>query len=164
MTTANVRPVREDDPKPSRVSVEASALSLPKRVWRTCHVAGRHQQEAAVALCPRACCPDTGRNKRSHLSNSPKFGIARGRGHARQHWLATIDANISLRELVDRATISAHRARTMAVTSRRKLVSDIMRAAAGRAPIIMVRFPSQPTAFRISERERITPIIRRPRG
>jgi hypothetical protein len=34
-TTTKVRPVREDDPKPPRVSVEALALSLPKRAWRT---------------------------------------------------------------------------------------------------------------------------------
>jgi SRSO17 transposase len=34
-TTPKVRPVSEDDPKPPRVSVEALALSLPKRAWRT---------------------------------------------------------------------------------------------------------------------------------
>jgi SRSO17 transposase len=35
MSTVKVRPVCEDDPKPPRVSVEALALSLPKRAWRT---------------------------------------------------------------------------------------------------------------------------------
>jgi hypothetical protein len=34
-STTKVRPVREDDPKPPRVSVEELALSLPKRAWRT---------------------------------------------------------------------------------------------------------------------------------
>jgi SRSO17 transposase len=34
-TTTKVRPVREDDPKPPRVSVETLALGLPKRAWRT---------------------------------------------------------------------------------------------------------------------------------
>src|SRR5215475_11002198 len=35
LSTTKVRPVREGDPKPPRVSVEALALSLPKRAWRT---------------------------------------------------------------------------------------------------------------------------------
>jgi hypothetical protein len=30
-----VRPVREGEPKPPRVSVEELAFSLPKRAWRT---------------------------------------------------------------------------------------------------------------------------------
>jgi SRSO17 transposase len=34
-STTKVRPVREDDPKPPRVSVEQLALSLPKPAWRT---------------------------------------------------------------------------------------------------------------------------------
>jgi hypothetical protein len=34
-STTKVRLVREDDPKPPRVSVEKLALSLPKRAWRT---------------------------------------------------------------------------------------------------------------------------------
>jgi len=34
-STTKVRPVREDDPEPPRVSVEKLALSLPKRAWRT---------------------------------------------------------------------------------------------------------------------------------
>jgi DDE superfamily endonuclease len=34
-STTKVCEVREDDPKPPRVSVEELALSLPKRAWRT---------------------------------------------------------------------------------------------------------------------------------
>src|SRR5712675_1920368 len=35
VSTVKVRPVRKDNPKPPRVSVEALALSLPKHAWRT---------------------------------------------------------------------------------------------------------------------------------
>jgi hypothetical protein len=35
LLATKVRPVREDNSKPPRVSVEALALSLPKRAWRT---------------------------------------------------------------------------------------------------------------------------------
>jgi hypothetical protein len=34
-STSNVRLVREDDPKPRRVSIEELVLSLPKRAWST---------------------------------------------------------------------------------------------------------------------------------
>jgi len=48
---------REDDPKAApRVSVEALALSLPKRAWRTVTWREGNQREAAIALCPCGAC------------------------------------------------------------------------------------------------------------
>jgi hypothetical protein len=47
-----VRPVREDDPKPPRVSVEALALSLPKSAWRTVACREGTNKKLRTAHCP----------------------------------------------------------------------------------------------------------------
>jgi hypothetical protein len=47
-----VRPVREDDPKPPRVSVEAIGAQPAQARLAYRYVTGRHQQDAAVARFP----------------------------------------------------------------------------------------------------------------
>jgi SRSO17 transposase len=102
-TTTKVRPVREDDPKPPRVSVEALALSLPKRAWRT--VAWREGTNRKLRS----------RFARVRVRVSPIRGEARfaeetlliewpkGEAKPTKYWLATVDPEMSLRQLVDLA-------------------------------------------------------------
>jgi SRSO17 transposase len=102
-TTTKVRPVREDDPKPPRVSVEALALSLPKRAWRT--VAWREGTNVKLRS----------RFARVRVRVSPIRGEARfaeetllvewpkGEAKPTKYWLATVDPKMSLRRLVDLA-------------------------------------------------------------
>ncbi len=102
-TTTKVRPVREDDPKPPRVSVEALALSLPKRAWRT--VAWREGTNVKLRS----------RFARVRVRVSPIRGEARfaeetlliewpkDEAKPTKYWLATVDPDIPLRRLVDLA-------------------------------------------------------------
>jgi SRSO17 transposase len=102
-STTKVRPVREDDPKPPRVSVEALALSLPKRAWRT--VAWREGTNVKLRS----------RFARVRVRAAPIRGEARfaeetlliewpkGEDKPTKYWLATVDPDMPLRRLVDLA-------------------------------------------------------------
>jgi SRSO17 transposase len=103
--TVKVRPVREDDPKPPRVSVEALALSLPKRAWRTV----TWREGTNVKLRSRFA--------RVRVRAAPIRGEARfaeetlliewpkGEAKPTKYWLTTVDPNMSLRRLVDLAKL-----------------------------------------------------------
>ena len=105
LSTTKVRPVRADDPKPPRVSVEALALSLPKRAWRA--VAWREGTNKKL------------RSRFAHVRVrvSPIRGEARfaeetlliewpkGEAKPTKYWLATLPANIAFRRLVDIAKL-----------------------------------------------------------
>jgi SRSO17 transposase len=102
-TTTKVRPVREDDPKPPRVSVEALALSLPKRAWRT--VAWREgtnkKLRSRFARVRVRVAPIRGESRFAEetlLIEWPK-----GEAKPTKYWLATVDPDMSLRKLVDLA-------------------------------------------------------------
>jgi SRSO17 transposase len=82
-STVKVRPVREDDPKPPRVSVEEiGAQPAQARLAHRC-VAGRHQREAAVALCPcaGARCADPGRSTFCRRDAAHRMAQGRGQAH-----------------------------------------------------------------------------------
>jgi SRSO17 transposase len=99
-STTKVRPVREDDPKPPRVSVEALALSLPKRAWRT--VAWREGTNKKLRS----------RFARVRVRAAPIRGEARfaeetlliewpkGEAKPTKYWL-TVNPDMPLRRLVD---------------------------------------------------------------
>jgi DDE superfamily endonuclease len=105
MTTTKVRPVRENGPKPPRVSVEALALNLPKRAWRT--VAWREGTNKKLRS----------RFARVRVRVAPMRGEARfaeetlliewpkGEAKPTKYWLATVSTDMSLRGLVDRAKL-----------------------------------------------------------
>jgi SRSO17 transposase len=105
LSTTKVRPVRQDDPKPPRVSVEALALSLPKRAWRT--VAWREGTNKKLRS----------RFARVRVRVSPIRGEARfaeetlliewpkSEDKPIKYWLATVDPDMSLRRLVDLAKL-----------------------------------------------------------
>jgi SRSO17 transposase len=105
MPTVKVRPVREDDPKPPRVSVKALALSLPKRAWRT--VTWREGTNAKLRS----------RFARVRVRAAPIRGEARfaeetlliewpkGEAKPTKFWLTTVDPDMPLRRLVDLAKL-----------------------------------------------------------
>src|SRR5712664_316970 len=100
-TTTKVRPVREDDPKPPRVSVEALALSLPKRAWRT--VAWREgtnkKLRSRFARVRVRISPTRGESRFAEetlLIEWPK-----DEAKPTKYWLATVAPEMSLRRLVD---------------------------------------------------------------
>jgi SRSO17 transposase len=102
-TTTKVRPVREDDPKPPRVSVEALALSLPKRAWRT--VAWREgtnrklrSRFARVRVRVSPIRGETRFAEETLLIEWPK-----GEAKPTKYWLATVDPDMLLTRLVDLA-------------------------------------------------------------
>ena len=103
MPTTKVRPVREDDPKPPRVSVKELALSLPKRAWRT--VAWREGTNAKLrsrfARVRVRAAPIRGEARFSEetlLIEWPK-----GEATPIKYWLTTVDPDMPLRRLVDLA-------------------------------------------------------------
>ena len=102
-TTTKVRPVREGDPKPPRVSVEALALSLPKRAWRT--VAWREgtnrklrSRFAQVRVRVSPIRSESRFAEETLLIEWPK-----GEAKPTKYWLATADQNMLLTQLVDLA-------------------------------------------------------------
>jgi SRSO17 transposase len=103
LSTTKVRPVREDDPKPPRVSVEALARGLPKRAWRT--VAWREgtnkRLRSRFARVRVRVSPIRGESrfaKETLLIEWPK-----GEAKPTKYWLATVDPDMSLRQFVDLA-------------------------------------------------------------
>jgi len=102
-TTTKVRPVREDDPKPPRVSVEELAFSLPKLAWRT--VAWREgtnrKLRSRFAHVRVRVSPIRGESRFAEetlLIEWPK-----GEAKPTKYWLATVDQNMLLTQLVDLA-------------------------------------------------------------
>src|SRR6516164_2170963 len=70
------------------------------------HMARRHEQSFALALCPRPGTHGTDQARRRAAGRNAANRVARGRGRARQvleYWLSTVDKNISFRALVDLA-------------------------------------------------------------
>jgi SRSO17 transposase len=103
-TTTKVRPVRDDDPKPSpRVSVEALALSLPKRAWRTVvwREGTNKKLRSRFARVRVRVAPIRGESrfaKETLLIEWPK-----GEAKPTKYWLATVDPDMPLTRLVDLA-------------------------------------------------------------
>jgi SRSO17 transposase len=102
-TTTKVRPVRDDDQKPPRVSVEALALSLPKRAWRT--VAWREgtnvklrSRFARVRVRVSPTRGETRFGEETLLIEWPK-----DEAKPTKYWLATVDPDMLLTQLVDLA-------------------------------------------------------------
>jgi SRSO17 transposase len=102
-TTTKVRLVRDDDQKPLRVSVEALALSLPKRAWRT--VAWREgtnvKLRSRFARVRVRVSPTRGEARFAEetlLIEWPKDGAK-----PTKYWLATVDPDMLLTQLVDLA-------------------------------------------------------------
>jgi SRSO17 transposase len=102
-STTKVRPVREDNPKPPRVSVEELALNLPKRAWRT--VAWREgtnvKLRSRFARVRVRVAPIQGEarfDEETLLIEWPK-----GEATPAKYWLTTVDPDMSLRRLVDLA-------------------------------------------------------------
>src|SRR5215468_6937953 len=100
-TTTKVRPVREDGLKPPRVSVEALALSLPKRAWRTiAWREGTNKKLRSRFACMRVrVSPIRGESRFAEetlLIEWPK-----GEAKPTKYWLATVDPDMPLRQLVD---------------------------------------------------------------
>src|SRR5215470_12486712 len=105
LSTTKVRPVREDDPKPPRVSVEALALGLPKRAWRTvAWRAGTNKKlRSRFARMRVRVAPIRGESRFAEetlLIEWPK-----GEAKPTKYWLATVDPEMPLRELVDLAKL-----------------------------------------------------------
>jgi SRSO17 transposase len=101
-STTKVRPVC-DDPKPPRVSVEALALSLPKRAWRT--VAWREgtnvKLRSRFARVRVRAAPSRGEARFAEetlLIEWPKDEAA-----PTKYWLTNVDPDMLLRRLVDLA-------------------------------------------------------------
>jgi len=148
VSSVKVRPVRKDDPKPPRVSVEALALSLPKHAWRTITWReGTNEQlqsrfaRVRVRVAPIRGELKPGSPKRRCSSNGPRArtrppnsGLQPSIGRCRSAALSTSPS-------------CAGASSAIITTSSRKSASATMRAAAGRASIIMARCQSPPTAF-----------------
>ena len=105
MSTVKVRPVCEDDPKPPRVSVEALALSLPKRSWRTVtwREGTNKKLRSRFARVRVRAAPIRGEARFAEetlLIEWPKDEAA-----PTKFWLATVDRNMSFRGLVDLAKL-----------------------------------------------------------
>ena len=105
ISTVKVRPVREDHPKPKRVSVEALARSLPKHAWRT--ITWREGSNARLrsrfARVRVRAAPIRGEARFAEetlLIEWPKDEAA-----PTKFWLATVDHDMPFRDLVDLAKL-----------------------------------------------------------
>jgi SRSO17 transposase len=103
VSTVKVRPVCEGHPKPKRVSVEALARSLPKHAWRT--ITWREGSNAKLrsrfARVRVRAAPIRGEARFAEetlLIEWPKDEAA-----PTKFWLATVDPDMPLRDLVDLA-------------------------------------------------------------
>ena len=105
VSTVKVRPVRKDNPKPPRVSVEALALSLPKHAWRTItwREGTNEKLQSRFARVRVRVAPIRGEARFAEetlLIEWPK-----GEAAPTKFWLATVDRNMSFRGLVDIAKL-----------------------------------------------------------
>ena len=105
ISTVKVRPVRDGDPKPKRVSVEALARSLPKHAWRT--ISWREGSNARLqsrfARVRVRAAPIRGEARFAEetlLIEWPKDDAA-----PTKFWLATVDHDMPFRDLVDLAKL-----------------------------------------------------------
>ena len=105
ISTVKVRPVREGDAKPKRVSVEALARSLPKHAWRT--ITWREGSNAKLrsrfARAGVRAAPIRGEarfHEETLLIEWPKDEAA-----PTKFWLATVDHDMPFRDLVDLAKL-----------------------------------------------------------
>jgi SRSO17 transposase len=105
ISTIKVRAVRADSRKPKRVSVEALARSLPKKAWRTITWrAGSNAKLRSRFACVRVrAAPIRGEAlfaEETLLIEWPKKEAA-----PTKFWLATVDHDMSFRDLVDLAKL-----------------------------------------------------------
>jgi SRSO17 transposase len=145
VSTVKVRPLRKDNPKPPRVSVEALALSLPKHAWRTItwREGTNEKLQSRFARVRVRAAPIRGEarfGEETLLIEWPKDEAA-----PTKFWLATVDQNMS--SAASSTSPSCGGASSAIITtSSRKSASATMRAAAGAASIITARCQSPPTA------------------
>jgi SRSO17 transposase len=105
ISTVKVRPVREDNAKPRRVSVEALALGLPKHAWRTItwRQGSNAQLQSRFARVRVRAAPMRGEARFAEetlLIEWPKDEAA-----PTKFWLATVDHDMPFRDLVDLAKL-----------------------------------------------------------
>jgi len=105
VSTVKVRAIREDNRKPKRVSVEALARSLPKKAWRTITWRdGSNGKLRSRFACVRVrAAPIRGEARFAEetlLIEWPKNQAA-----PTKFWLANVDRDMPLRELVDLAKL-----------------------------------------------------------
>ena len=105
VSTVKLRPVREDDPQPPRISVKALALSLPKHAWRTItwREGTNEKLQSRFARVRVRAAPIQGEARFAEetlLIEWPK-----GEAAPTKFWLATVDRNMSFRGLVDLAKL-----------------------------------------------------------
>jgi SRSO17 transposase len=105
VSTVKLRPVREDDPQPPRISVKALALSLPKHAWRTItwREGTNEKLQSRFARVRVRAAPIRGEARFAEetlLIEWPK-----GEAAPTKFWLATVDRNMSFRGLVDLAKL-----------------------------------------------------------
>jgi SRSO17 transposase len=98
-------PVRKDDQKPPRVSVEALALSLPKHAWRTImwREGTNKKLQSRFARVRVRAAPIRGEarfDEETLLIEWPE-----GEAKPIKYWLATVDRKMSFRGLVDLAKL-----------------------------------------------------------
>jgi SRSO17 transposase len=103
MSTTKVRPVREDGPKPPRVSVEELALSLPKRAWRTVtwREGTNKKLRSRFARVRVRVAPI--RSESRFAEETLLIEWPKGDDKPTKYWLATADPGMSLHRLVDLA-------------------------------------------------------------
>lgn len=105
ISTVKVRPVRKDNPKPPRVSVEALARSLPKHAWRTItwREGSNTRLRSRFARVRVRAAPIRGEARFAEetlLIEWPKDDVA-----PTKFWLATVDHDMPFRDLVDLAKL-----------------------------------------------------------
>ncbi|MEH2484701.1 SRSO17 transposase [Bradyrhizobium sp. AZCC 2230] len=105
VSTVKVRAVREDNRKPKRVSVEALARSLPKHAWRTItwRDGSNEKLRSRFASVRVRAAPIRGEAQFAEeilLIEWPKNEAA-----PTKFWLATVDHDMPLRDLVDLAKL-----------------------------------------------------------
>jgi SRSO17 transposase len=105
ISTVKVRPVREDNSKPRRVSVEALALGLPKQAWRTItwREGSNAKLQSRFARLRVRAAPMRGEARFAEetlLIEWPKDEAA-----PTKFWLATVDHDMPFRDLVDLAKL-----------------------------------------------------------
>jgi SRSO17 transposase len=105
VSSVKVRPAREDEPKPPRVSVKTLALSLPKSAWRT--ITWREgtstKLQSRFARIRVRAAPIRGETRFAEetlLVEWPEDEAA-----PTKFWLANVERNMSFRSLVDLAKL-----------------------------------------------------------
>src|SRR5215475_2839252 len=105
VSSVKVRPVRKDDPKPPRVSVEALALSLPKHAWRTITWREGTNEKLASRFARVRVRVAPIRGEARFAEETLLIEWPKGEAAPTKFWLATVDQNMSFRGLVDIAKL-----------------------------------------------------------